>query len=68
MLRKEAAGKRFAINELIEFIDQNGGGPGMRLRKRPQKEKLGGWQKGESPLPVATGSTGATLEPASAPR
>ena len=21
----------------IEFIDENGGGPGVRLRKRPQK-------------------------------
>jgi hypothetical protein len=23
----------------IEFIDQNGGGPGVRLRKRQQKKK-----------------------------
>ena len=23
----------------IEFIDENGGGPGVRLRKRPQKKR-----------------------------
>jgi hypothetical protein len=22
----------------VEFIDENGGGPGVRLRKRPQKK------------------------------
>jgi hypothetical protein len=25
----------------IEFIDENGGGPGVRLRKRQQKKELG---------------------------
>ena len=38
MLRKEAAGKRFAINKLIEFIDENGYGEGVRLSKRHQKK------------------------------
>jgi hypothetical protein len=23
----------------VEFIDENGGGPGLRLRKRPQKKR-----------------------------
>src|ERR1700691_1296174 len=27
----------------IEFIDENGGGPGVRLRKRPQKRGEGRW-------------------------
>jgi hypothetical protein len=27
-----------AVNGLSEFIDENGGGPGLRLRKRQQKK------------------------------
>jgi hypothetical protein len=26
----------------VEFIDENGGGPGVRLRKRHQKKSQGG--------------------------
>jgi hypothetical protein len=31
-----------AVTEFIciEFIDENGGGPGVRLKKRPQKKNL----------------------------
>jgi transcriptional regulator with XRE-family HTH domain len=25
----------------VEFIDENGGGPGVRLKKRPRSKKLG---------------------------
>ena len=24
----------------VEFIEENGGGPGVRLRKKPQRERL----------------------------
>jgi hypothetical protein len=33
----EAGGKKRAFS-VIEFIDENGGGPGVRLRKRHQKK------------------------------
>jgi len=39
--REGTAGKiRMALESAgIEFIDENGGGPGVRLRKRQQKKK-----------------------------
>jgi hypothetical protein len=38
--RSETGGKiRIALeNAGVEFIDENGGGPGVRLRKRPQQK------------------------------
>jgi predicted transcriptional regulator len=38
---REATGakiKKAIVNAGIEFIDENGGGPGVRLRKRQQKK------------------------------
>jgi hypothetical protein len=28
----------------VEFIDEDGGGPGVRLRKRQKKKEWGDWQ------------------------
>jgi hypothetical protein len=37
-VQNEAKFQRFFNQSSAEFIDENGGGPGVRLRKRQQKK------------------------------
>ena len=40
MLRAFCYAVRRCVSKFdVEFIDENGGGPGVRLKKRPQKKR-----------------------------
>jgi hypothetical protein len=40
MLRAFCYAARRCVSRFdVEFIDENGGGPGVRLKKRPQKKR-----------------------------